>query len=78
MVRVDTSKGVRFVASSFLMRASIEGKGAVLRCFVRPLAGCREIYIQSGSNLDAFSKACTLADSNPGTTIVRYCWRIQK
>ncbi len=65
MERVAVSKDVHFIASSFLMLASIEEKVAVLRCFVRPLAAGCEICIQSVQILDAFIKACTLSASNP-------------
>jgi hypothetical protein len=65
VVRVDTGKAVNFSESSFLLRIWLEENGTVLRCLIRHIASGREAYIQSGSNLHAFVKACLLPDSNP-------------
>ena len=44
------------------------GKGVILHCFVHLIASGREVYRQSGSNLDAFTKDLFVVCSNPGTT----------
>ena len=69
VVRVDTGKAVNFSESSFLLRIWLEENGAVLRCFIRHIASGREAYIQSGSSLRAFVKACLLPDSSPESPI---------
>ena len=65
VVRVDTGKAVNFSESSFLLRIWLEENGTAVRCLIRHMASGREAYIQSGSNLNAFVKACLLPDSNP-------------
>ena len=73
VVRVDTNEEVRLSDSSFLLRISLGERGSVLRCFIRHLASGREAYVQGGSGLRAFVKACLLKDgeagpNNPGAT----------
>ena len=65
VVRVDTGKAVNFSESSFLLRVWLEENGTAVRCFIRHIASGREVYIQSGSNLYAFVKACLSPDSHP-------------
>ena len=65
VVNVDTGKAVNFNESSFLLRIWLEENGTVLRCLIRHIASGREAYIQSGSNLQDFVKACLLSDNHP-------------
>jgi len=65
IVRVDTGRAVNFSESSFLLRVWLEENGTALRCLIRHIASGREAYIQSGSNLYAFVKACLFPGSNP-------------
>jgi hypothetical protein len=60
VVRVDTNEEVRLSDSSFLLRISLGERGTVLRCFIRHLVSGREAYMQGGSGLRAFVKACLL------------------
>ncbi len=67
VVRVDTNEEVRLSDSSFLLRISLGERGSVLRCFIRHLASGREAYVQGGSGLRAFVKACLLTGSEAGS-----------
>lgn len=66
VVRVDTNEEVRLSDSSFLLRISLGERGSVLRCFIRHLASGREAYVQGGSGLRAFVRACLLKSSEAG------------
>lgn len=60
VVNADTGKEVRISEGSFLLRVfSLEG-GSVQRCFIRHVASGREAYVQGGSHLRSFVKACLL------------------
>lgn len=67
VVRVDTTEEVRLSDSSFLLRISLGERGSVLRCFIRHLASGREAYVQGGSGLRAFVKACLLKEGEAGS-----------
>ena len=61
VVNVSTAEEVPLSDSSFLLRFWIEDE-TVERCLIRHLSSGRQAYIQSGSGLQAFIKACLLND----------------
>ena len=61
VVNVSTAEEVPLSDSSFLLRFWIEDE-TVERCLIRHLSSGREAYVQSGSGLQAFIKACLLND----------------
>jgi len=65
VVRVDTSEEVHLSDGSFLLRISRDGNAMVERCLMRHIASGREAYVQGGSNLRAFVRACLV--NNGGT-----------
>jgi hypothetical protein len=65
IVDVDTGEEVRLSDSSFLLRISPGEHGLVIRCFIRHLASGREAYVQGGSKLRDFVKACLLKIDEP-------------
>ncbi len=60
VVRVDTSEEVHLSDGSFLLRLSRDEHASVERCLLRHVASGREAYVQGGSNLRGFIKACLL------------------
>lgn len=62
VVRVDTSEEVQLSDGSFLLRISRETDTALERCLIRHLPSGREAYVQGGTNLRAFIKACVLSN----------------
>jgi hypothetical protein len=66
VVRVDTNEEVHLSDGSFLLRISRDEHTSVQRCLIRHIASGREAYVQGGSNLRAFIKACLLSNSEPG------------
>jgi len=58
VVRIDTAEEVHLNDGSFLLRISSDETASVERCFIRHIASGREAYVQGGSNLRAFVKAC--------------------
>jgi hypothetical protein len=65
VIRVDTGGEVALSKSSFLLRLFVDDTTAVERCLIRHLMSGREVYIQSGSSLQAFIKSCLLNDDTP-------------
>lgn len=65
VVRVDTGEEVALSRSSFLVRLFVDDTTAIERCLIRHLMSGREVYIQSGSSLQAFIKSCLLNDDTP-------------
>ena len=65
VVRVDTGEEVALSKSSFLLRLIVDDSTAIERCLIRHLKSGREVYIQSGSSLQAFIKSCLLTDDTP-------------
>ena len=65
VVRVDTGEEVALGRSSFLLRLFVDDTTAIERCLIRHLMSGREVYIQSGSSLQAFIKSCLLNDDTP-------------
>ena len=63
VVNVATGEEVRLNDGTFLLRISIDAKASVTRCFIRHLASDREAYVQSGSGLRSFIKACLVSDN---------------
>jgi len=58
VVRVDTSEEVNLSDGSFLLRISRDENALIERCLIRHIASGREAYVQGGSNLRAFVRAC--------------------
>jgi hypothetical protein len=67
IVRVDTAEKVRLRNGYFLLRISIDDTTLLVRCLVRHIPSGREVYLQSGSKIHDFLKACLL-DYSGGTT----------
>ncbi|SRR5260370_12890704 len=67
IVHVDTAKEVHLKEGSFLLRISRDEGSSVERCLIRHIASGREAYVQGGSQLRAFVKACLLSDTEPET-----------
>jgi len=65
IVDVETGEEVRLSDSAFLLRISPGEHGLVMRCFIRHLASGREAYVQGGSKLRDFVKACLLKIDEP-------------
>jgi hypothetical protein len=65
VVRVNTGEEVVLGKSSFLLRLFVDDTTAIERCLIRHLMSGREVYIQSGSSLQAFIKSCLLNDDTP-------------
>lgn len=71
VIRTDTAEEVPFKDGKFLLRIWSDDSGRVERCLIRHLASKREAYIQGGSKLRDFVKACLLDDKTQppaGTT----------
>ncbi len=66
VVRVDTSEEVHLSDGSFLLRLSQDEKALVERCFLRHIASGREAYVQGGSNLRGFVRACLVNNGGVG------------
>jgi hypothetical protein len=62
---VDPEEEVLLSSNAFLLRVTIDGGGAVGRCFVRHVASGREAYVQGGPGLSAFVKDCVLEEPAP-------------
>lgn len=60
IVNVDTGKEVYLNEGSFLLRVFSLENGSVQRCFIRHIASGREAYLQGGSHVRDFVKACLL------------------
>ena len=71
VVRVNTGEEVVLRKGSFLLRLFVEDSTAIERCLIRHLESGREVYIQSGSSLQAFIKSCLLNDDThpPESTV---------
>ncbi len=69
VVRVETGQEVHLNEGSFLVRISSSkaASASLERCFIRHIASGREAYVQSGSGLRAFIKACLLSSEEPGS-----------
>ena len=65
VVRVNTGEEVVLGKSSFLLRLFVDDTTAIERCLIRHLMSGREVYIQSGSSLQAFIRSCLLNDDAP-------------
>ncbi len=63
VVNVATGEEMRLNDGTFLLRISIDAKASVTRCFIRHLVSGREAYLQSGSGLRSFIKACLVTDN---------------
>ncbi len=68
VVSVSTGKDVPLGDSSFLLRVSIDEDASILRCLIRHMASGRQAYVQSGTGLQAFIKACLLNDKGERTS----------
>jgi hypothetical protein len=65
VVRVDTGGEVALSRSIFLLRLFVDDTTSIERCLIRHLMSGREVYIQSGTSLQAFIKSCLLNDDTP-------------
>ena len=69
-VRSDTAEEVHLRDGAFLLRIWREEREheheAVYRCQIRHLASGREAYLQGGSNLRAFVRACLVSNADGG------------
>jgi hypothetical protein len=68
LVRVDTGEKVHLKDGFFLLRVSRNENSSVERCLIRHLASGHEAYVQGGSRLRAFIKACLLGESGSEPT----------
>ncbi len=65
VVRADTGAEIAVKKGSFLLRFFSDDTASVERCLIRHLLSGREIYIQSGSSLQAFITSCLINEESP-------------